>query len=88
MWLHSQRIEVPADRIRMLPTYGMVISALRDGAGVGVLSRAVAEQDIREGRLVALREGGDTNLAYWILTRKTVLPDRVKTLRDWLLSVA
>lgn len=88
MWLHSQRIEVPEDRVRVLPSYGMVIAALRDGAGVGVLSKAVAEQDLQQGRLKVIQEGEDTGLAYWILTRKSVLPERVKIVRNWLRSVA
>ncbi len=88
MWLHSQQIEVPDDRVRLLPSYGMVISALRDGAGVGVLSQAVAEQDLEQGRLQAIHKGDGSGLAYWILTRKSVLPERVKLLRNWLRSVA
>ena len=88
LWLDALEIELPEERIRILPTDGMMISAVREGMGIGVLPEAVAEQDIAEGRLKVLYEAQEEGLAYWIVTRKTVLPERVQQLRRWLFKVA
>ncbi len=85
-WLKSEGLELRDEDVRPLPTFGMVLSAVRDGAGLTVLSRAIVERDLNDGTLVSICEADDTRYAYWICTRKNAVSPRLRTLKRWLLS--
>lgn len=87
-WLVSQGLTIPDGDIRHLPTFSMVIAAVREGAGLSILSRPIVERDLELGTLVSVCESDEGKFGYWILTRKNIVSPRLRTLKSWLKSVA
>lgn len=88
LWLESQGIELPAKaQITDLPGY-MVLNALRDGQGVAAAARAFVEDDLAEGRLVALYdEPDDTPTGYYLVWRAGHQRPALKHFLSWIRGV-
>ena len=56
----------------------MLLSAVRAGAGVTVVSSALVSDDLAAGRLVSLMQETRDRTGYYIVHAHGVLPDRVK----------
>jgi|LULQ01.1.fsa_nt_gb LysR family glycine cleavage system transcriptional activator len=67
-----------------MPNNSMVLSAVRNGLGLSIQSRALVEPDLSSGQLVSLHEGDAAGLGYHIVTRPTVLSPGARTFRTWL----
>lgn len=86
-WMESQGLVIPDDDIRPLPTFSMVLSAVRAGAGISILSAPIVARDLEQGTLVSVCASDEDEIGYWILTRKAAVSPRLRTLKKWLLSV-
>lgn len=87
VWLADHGVEVGGKRdISHLPGY-MVIPAARDGQGVALVSRVLAEEDIRAGQLVALFEDGwrgESGGGYFLVHRPGPLRAPARQFVRWL----
>ncbi len=84
LWLED--IGLPWDDLntRDLDTANMVLQAVRSGAGLSVHPRAVVENDIATGKLVALFEETGGRKAYHLVRPKGPLSPRARLLVRWL----
>jgi LysR family glycine cleavage system transcriptional activator len=85
-WAESAGMDFVCCQVNEVATLSMVLSAVRAGGGVSVISSALVLDDIAAGRLVALMPSEQQGLDYHIIHAPGVLPDRVKTLKSWLLK--
>jgi LysR family glycine cleavage system transcriptional activator len=67
IWGATLGLDFAALDIAELPTNGMVLAAVRAGAGITVQPRTLVEADLDEGRLIALIEGESGGLGYHIV---------------------
>lgn len=89
-WLAARGVDAgKKTNITHLPGY-MLLSALRDGQGVGGVARVFVEDEIRDGRLVALFEDGDeeTPVGYYLARRKGPMRLPLKRFVAWLKRMA
>jgi LysR family glycine cleavage system transcriptional activator len=85
-WAESAGMDFVCCQVNEVATLSMVLSAIRAGGGVSVISSALVLDDIAAGRLVALIQAEQQGLGYHIVHPPGVLSDRVKTLKSWLLK--
>jgi len=69
-----------------IATMSMILSAVRSGAGAAVMILAMVREEIDSGNLVIIEQSAPSNLGYYLVTPKGVLPRKAKTFRKWLLS--
>ena len=87
-WAEGSGLEPACCQIKEIATLTMLLSAVRAGAGVTVVSSALVSDDLAAGRLVSLMQETRDRTGYYIVHAPGVLPDRVKTLKNWLLRAA
>lgn len=88
LWAEASGLDPDRCQIRELATLTMLLSVVRAGAGVTVVASALVSDDLKAGRLVALMQETRDRTGYYIVHAPGVLPDRVKTLKNWLLQAA
>lgn len=88
LWAEASGLDPARCQIRELATLTMLLSVVRAGAGVTVVASALVSDDLKAGRLVALMQETRDRTGYYIVHAPGVLPDRVKTLKNWLLQAA
>lgn len=87
-WAEASGLDPTCFQIRELATLTMLLSLVRAGAGVTVVSSALVRDDLAAGRLVAVMQETQDRTGYYIVHPPGVLPDRVKILKKWLLQAA
>ena len=87
-WAGKNGLDLKTCTIRELSSMSMITSAVRVGAGVSVVIRAMVEDDIASGRLVVIQEGVQNDLGYHIVRQPGREAEKVKTFRKWLASQA
>lgn len=85
-WVLESDIDLSTSPINEVPTFGMVMAAVRSGKCLTVASSILVADDIKSGKLVALIQKQSKDLGYFIVTPKDVLSHRAKILKSWLLS--
>ncbi|MBM7070231.1 LysR family transcriptional regulator [Actibacterium sp. 188UL27-1] len=85
-WLTDLGLNLTACQVKQVPTLSMLLPALRVGAGVSVIAGPLVEQDIAQGRLVALMRERRQGLAYYIIHPPGQLSDRGAVFKTWLLG--
>ena len=85
-WVLDSGLDLSTSPINEVPTFGMVMAAVRSGKCLTVASSALVADDIKSGKLVALMQKQPKDLGYFIVTPKDVLSHRAKVLKSWLLS--
>ena len=85
-WVMDSGVDLTKSPINEVPTFGMVMSAVRSGKCLTVAASALVADDIKSGKLVALMQKQPKDLGYFIVTPKDVLSPRAKVLKSWLLS--
>ena len=85
-WVLESDIDLSTSPINEVPTFGMVMAAVRSGKCLTVASSILVADDIKSGKLVALIQKQSKDLGYFIVTPKDVLSQRAKILKSWLLS--
>ena len=87
-WAGENGLDLETCTIRELSSMSMITSAVRAGAGVSVVIRAMVEDDIASGRLLVIQEGVQNDLGYHIVRQPGREAEKVKTFRKWLASQA
>ncbi len=85
-WTTEQGLDLSQCQINEVATLGMLLSAVRAGAGVSAVPSALVRDDIASGRLLAIAEADESGLDYYLVHRRGVVPDRLKTFKKWLLQ--
>lgn len=88
LWAKETGLDLSTTDVTEFPINTMVLSGVRAGLGVALQGRALVENDLATGALVALHETPTTGLGYHIVTRPGAMTGRVKTFVTWLKSVA
>ena len=87
-WIEASGFDLSRCQMNELHSTGMVLGAVRAGAGVSVVSYALVADDIAAGRLSNLMPRHDDGHGYFIVHATGGMSDRVKTLKKWLLQAA
>ena len=85
-WAEENGLDLRCCQINEFATLSMVMSALRAGVGVSVVSRALVADDLAKGTLIAVQEVPRAGLGYYIVTRPGVHSAKLKTFTKWLKS--
>lgn len=85
-WVLESDIDLTTSPINEVPTFGMVMAAVRSGKCLSVASSVLVADDIKSGKLVALIQKQSKDLGYFIVTPKDVLSHSAKILKSWLLN--
>lgn len=84
-WAERGGLTLDKVQIRELDTMSLIAAAVRAGAGASVMVRAMVEDDITSGRLIAIQELHDTGAAYHIATLPGADSAKLRIFRKWLL---
>lgn len=87
-WVLDSGIDVSKSPVNEVPTFGMVMSAVRAGKALTVASSALVATDIELGKLTSLMQRQPKGLGYYIVHPKGVLSAKARTLKSWLLRAA
>ena len=63
-WAIENGLDLECCQLKELATLNMVLAAVRSGAGASVVSRALVQDDLNHGRLIALHQGKRDGLGY------------------------
>lgn len=85
-WAVESGLDLACCQLKELATLNMVLAAVRAGAGISVVSRALVVDDIRTGRLIAITEEKRAGLGYYLITLPGVPSAKVKTFKSWILK--
>ncbi|MEJ6396625.1 LysR family transcriptional regulator [Yoonia sp. 208BN28-4] len=85
-WAIERGLDLACCQLKELATLNMVLAAVRAGAGISVISRALVADDLAAGRLLAITEEKRDGLGYYACTLPGVPSAKVKTFRRWLLK--
>ena len=87
-WVQTSGFDLGRCQKNEVHSTGMVLSAVRSGGGVSVVSNALVADDIAAGRLMPLMPLHEDGHSYFIVHATGGISDRVKTLKKWLLQAA
>ncbi|ATI40803.1 hypothetical protein CBW24_01435 [Pacificitalea manganoxidans] len=87
-WAESLGLMGPETAATLLPTTGLLLSAVRAGYGLSVVPRGFVADDIRAGRMVPLVESDDSGLSYFLLCKKDRNPPGLAEFSRWMLQTA
>ena len=87
-WAEANGLDLSRVRSEVFATLGMVLAAVRGGAGVSILSHAIVEDDIHAGRLVSILDVGDTGLGYHIVRGPGPMSPAARAFVAWLRTQA
>ena len=87
-WVLDSGLDMACCQANEVATGSMLLSALRAGGGVAVVSGALVEDDLQTGRLKAVLRHQREGVGYYIVQSPGIVPERVKTLKSWLLKSA
>ena len=87
-WVEASGFDLGRCQMNEVHSMGMVLSAVRSGGSVSVVSNALVADDIAAGRLVALMPLHEDGHSYFIVHPAVGISERAKTLKNWLLRAA
>ncbi len=87
-WAINNGLDLDTFDVKELPSYNLILSAIRSGAAVSVVKRVLVDEDIKSGRLKVVQQEKHDETGYYIIERPTGLSPDAKTLKRWLLSQA
>lgn len=83
-WAINNGLDLRCCQVNELETLSMVLSAVRSGVGVSVISEALIGDDLDTGRLTKIINLPPDGMGYHIVTRKGVLSPKLVTFKCWL----
>ncbi|MDB4112362.1 LysR family transcriptional regulator [Yoonia sp.] len=83
-WVMESGLDLDQSPINEVATFGMVMSAVRSGKCLSVVSSALVADEIKSGKLVTLMQLQPEGLGYFVVHPKGVLSPRAKILKAWL----
>lgn len=87
-WVAAHGLDLQACMVKEVATFGMLLPALRAGAGVAVVPSALITDDIASGQLIAVWRERHPGLGYHIIYPPGVLSARARLFRKWLRTQA
>ena len=87
-WATTLGLDMACCQVNEVATLSMLLSALRAGGGVSVVSSALVADDIASGNLVAVLSERREGLGYYIAHPPGPLSTRAAIFRKWLLAQA
>lgn len=87
-WVSDNGLDLNTAQVNVVPTFGMVMSAVRAGKCLTVASSTLVADEIKDGKLRALMQLQPKGLAYYIVHPKGVLSPKMRKLISWLLAAA
>jgi len=84
LWIADNGIDLDAETVTQFPTSQLSREAALSGLGVTVLPAPIADQLIKDGKVVKLCEEENSDIAYHILTRGDVVSPARDTFVKWL----
>ncbi len=85
-WVTALGMDMDCCQMNEVATLSMLLSAVRAGGGVSVVSSALVADDIASGKLVAVMRDQREGLGYYIAHRAGDLSARAKIFKNWLLT--
>ncbi|MEJ6403001.1 LysR family transcriptional regulator [Yoonia sp. 2307UL14-13] len=85
-WVTSMGLDLACCQMNEVATFGLLLPAVRAGAGLSVVSSAIVADDIAAGRLVAVMTERRQGQGYHIIHPPGPLSERVKLFKTWLLA--
>jgi LysR family glycine cleavage system transcriptional activator len=85
-WVTEVGMDMACCQMNEVATLSMLLSAVRAGGGVSVVSSALVADDIASGKLVAVMRDQREGLGYYIAHRPGNLSARAKIFKNWLLA--
>jgi LysR family glycine cleavage system transcriptional activator len=83
-WLRALGADPQDARITWMDSNGLVLAAVRSGAGISRQPQAVVARDLADGRLVALMEEPESQVGYYTAWLPGSLSPRARTVLLWL----
>ncbi len=80
----SAGLNIADANVRTVPSGGLAMAAVRSGAAISILSRALIGQDVKDGRMVRLLDIDRPGVGYWIVHPKGTVTANAKTFMRWL----
>ncbi len=87
-WVTELGLDWDCCQVNEVATLSMLLSAVRAGGGVSVVSSALVADDISAGKLVAVMSERREGLGYHIIHPPGTMSARAKTFKKWLLAQA
>lgn len=85
-WAIESGLNLACCQLKELANLNMVLAAVRAGAGMSVVARALVVDDLKSGRLIAINEEKREGLGYYVTTLPGVPSAKVKAFRSWILK--
>ncbi|MFG5384662.1 LysR family transcriptional regulator [Yoonia sp. R2-816] len=85
-WVTASGLDMACCQANEVATLSMLLSAVRAGGGVSVVSSALVADDIASGKLIAVMSERRDGLGYYIVHPPGTLSARAKTFKRWLLG--
>lgn len=83
-WVTAMGLDLACCQMNEVATFGLLLPAVRAGAGLSVVSSAIVADDIAAGRLVAVMTERRPGQGYYIVHPPGPLPPRVGLFKKWL----
>lgn len=87
-WLRALGADPDKMQVTRMQTNGLVLAAVRSGAGITRQPLAVVQRDLDDGRLVALLEEPESDLGYYTVHNPATISPQARVFLKWLHSVA
>ncbi len=85
-WVTEMGMDMACCQMNEVATLSMLLSAVRAGGGVSVVSSALVADDIASGKLIAVMRDHHEGLGYYIAHLPDGLSARAKLFKTWLLA--
>lgn len=83
-WLRALGADPETMQITRLEANGLVLAAVRSGAGITRQPLAVVQRDLDDGRLVALLEEPESDIAYYSVHNPATISPQARVFLTWL----
>lgn len=85
-WVMESGLDPAKSPVNEVATFGMVMSAVRSGKCLSVVSSALVADDIASGNLISLMQRHPEGIGYYIVHPKGVISACTKIVKKWLLA--
>lgn len=83
-WFRALGADPDGMQVTRMQTNGLVLAAVRSGAGITRQPVAVVQSDLEDGRLVALLEEPESDLGYYTVHNPTTISPQARVFLKWL----
>jgi len=87
-WFRALGADPDKMQVTRMQTNGLVLAAVRSGAGITRQPLAVVQRDLEDGRLVALLEEPESDLGYYSIHNPATISPQARVFLKWLHGAA